>query len=617
MSVAANPATVSTNQSGLALPVGLDVVTLGAVGLAGALLAARVQAAPLALVLILGAAVLRIVQYRAALLSIPLHLPLLLFIVSAVIGVYVSYDFALSLRKFYLIIAGIALYYVLATTHTEVARELVVWGLLLVCVGTAVYFMTQTDFAQEPAKVSFLNQIGLTIHRLSPQFGWHTPHPNLMAGIMMLGLPYSVLLGIHALRKREWLRLIPAALVTLILAAGILLTTSRGAWLALAIVTGGGLLLYLAAQLARRAGLAASIGMAIAVNLILILFVLLIPIGGTRILNTFIGLTGSARGVPRTELYAQVIRLGQDFAFTGAGLDSFQNIYSTYELLIDVPFLPHAHDLWLQIWFEQGVLGLVAFVWFVIAYYVWIVQRRARMNWLAFASVLATTLMLLHGFVDVLFYFSRVLPLMFIPIGLTIGALEPFLPLPVGKTDATRRTWLLGAAAAGIVLVCAVLFFITRRDMLIAQAYANLGALRQAQLEVAQINFPDPTPEQVRLSTDESSAEEYYRAALRRDPTNRTANMRLGLIALDQFDFQEAVNRLQVAHTTDPNDHAVMKALGYAYVGTGQLDKAEPLLRQIPEAIIELNTRLAAWRKLGKPELIGFGQAMIRRLKGS
>ncbi|HZQ05162.1 MAG TPA: tetratricopeptide repeat protein, partial [Anaerolineae bacterium] len=228
-----------------------------------------------------------------------------------------------------------------------------------------------------------------------------------------------------------------------------------------------------------------------------------------------------------------------------------------------------------------------------------------------------TTLMLLHGFVDVLFYFSRVLPLMFIPIGLTISALEPFTPLPVGRVRASRRTWLLGTAGVGLVLVCAILFFLMRRDMLIAQAYANLGALRQAQLEVPQINFPYPTPEQVRLSTDLSSAEELYRAALHRDPNNRTANMRLGLIALDQFDFQEAVNRLQVAHASDPNDYAVNKALGYAYVGTGQLDQAAPLLRQVPDAVTEINSRLVAWRKLGKPELIEYGQTMIRRLKAS
>src|SRR5581483_2275176 len=173
MSIAANPATLRTNQSMLSLSLGLDLITLVAVGLAGALLAARVQAAPFALVLIVGALLLRIVQYRTALLFIPLHLPLLLFLVSAVIGVYVSYDFASSLHKLYLIVAGIALYYVLATTQTQGARELVVWGLLLVCVGTAVYFMTQTDFVQEPAKFSFLNNIALTIHRLSPQFGFH------------------------------------------------------------------------------------------------------------------------------------------------------------------------------------------------------------------------------------------------------------------------------------------------------------------------------------------------------------------------------------------------------------------------------------------------------------
>lgn len=604
-----------SNRIELSWALGLDLAALVLVGTGNALMAARLNFGPAALTLVLCALLVRVAQLRTQILTLPLQLPWLLFLASAWIGVNVSFDPALSLSKFDLILGSIALYYTIATTQSESGKRLIVWGLLLVGLGAALYFVTQTDFVQNPIKLGFLNRVGVWLHDIAPQFGFHTPHANLMAGILLLALPYAAGLTYKALTQKRWSSLMLSAAVGLVIAFGLLMTTSRGALFALGLLMSVTAYLYLVAQLARRAGLAMRSGIAVGVNALLIVALLVIVLGGNRIGSGINSLLGGVGGVPRLELYQQVVQLAQDYSFTGAGLNTFSPNFSTYELLINVPFLPHAHNLLLQVWYEQGILGLLAFVWLIIAYYTWAFRRRARMNWLAVASIAATTLLLLHGLVDVLFYFSRVISLMFIPFGLTVCALDPFTPTYTVSPAISRRFRIAGAAAAGVLALVAVLFFVTRREQITAQWLANWGSLKQSQLEVPQIRFPHPTPPEVRRATDLSAAETIFGNALVHDPKNRVAHTRLGLIALDRFEFQSAVEHLETAYRADTTNRSVIKALGLAYLWTGRSDEAEMLLKQIPEAGVELGYTIGEWRERGRPDLASNAQQMLQRLK--
>lgn len=598
----------------------LDLASLGLVAFGNALMAARLNLAPLAVILIAAAFFLRLAQYRLKLLALPLQLPWLLFLVSAWIGVTVSYDPTLSLGKFYLILGGIALYYVLATTQTMLAKQVVSWGVMLLGVGVGLYFLTQTDFTQEPIKLGSLNQLGLLIHRFSPQFGLHTPHPNLIAGIILLALPYALGLAYDSLRHKRLPVLVLSGAVALFLTFSLVMTTSRGALLALVLLGIVCAYLYAAVRVSRRIGVSSGLGVVTALNVLLVVLLLGLMLGGARIGSALAGLAGTVSGVPRPLLYQQVSQLAQDYVFTGAGLDTFSPNFSTYELLINVPFLVHGHNLYLQIWYEQGILGIVAFVWLLLAYYIWALRRRSRMNGLAIASIAATSLMLIHGWVDVLFYFSRVISLMFIPLGLTVCALEPFVPPATDNHTASqqvnpRRSRIAGAIAGAILVLLLVLFIVVRREQLTALWIANWGALRQAQLELPQINFPTPTPGQVRRSTDLSGAEALYRQALEHDSQNRVANSRLGLIALDRYEFDHAVSYLEAAFRADKNNRAAIKSLGLAYLWMGKPDRAQPLLAQIPEASSDLGYAAQNWIKLDRKDLAARAQEMIKRLK--
>jgi O-antigen ligase len=578
------------------------------------MLAARLNPPIAAFGFIAAALAIKIFQVRGRWLSIPLQAPLLLLIVSAWIGVSVSYDPEMSMRKFGLIAGGIALYLALASTRAELAKELVVWGLLTVAAGLAVFFVTQTDFSQEPLKIDILNKIGLALHRNTPQFGFHSPHANLMAGIFLLALPYALLLAFHSLRKKQLPALVLSGGLAIVIGFGLLMTTSRGAWLALALVAGIGVYGYVVMKLVGRAGYSQGTGLAVAVNLALLGVVLAALLGRAAIGELLESGLGAVNGVPRGLLYQHVVQLAQDYMFTGAGLDTFSPNFSTYELLITVPFLPHAHNLLLEIWYEQGLLGIFSFVWFVVAFYLYSLQYRRRLNWMALAGAAAVTMMLIHGMVDVIFYFSRVISLMFIPFGLTIAALHPFAPQGEEEKSGARRLALGTAIAAGLVVLALLIVGITRRDELEAQWTANQGALSQARIELPEVGYPHPTPHEVRREVDLDDAEAQFRATLERDSENRTANMRLGLIALDRFDLKLALDYLREAYRADPDNRAVLKALGYAYVWTGSIDEAEPLLRQIPEAVVEMGYATGEWRARGRNDIAANAHKMLDRL---
>lgn len=592
----------------------LDLLALALAGMGNVLMAARLNQQPIALALVGVAFVIRLAQTRAQFLKIPLHLPWLLFVVSAWLGVTVSFDPSLSLRKFDLIVGGIALYYVIAMTRTQVAQKVVAWGLVAVGAGVAVFYLTQTDFDAHPTKIALLNEIGSALHRLTPQLAFHNPHPNLMAGILLLALPFALGLVYDATRHKHQFSLALGGALTVLIGFALVMTTSRGALLALALVAGAAVYAYATLRAARQFRLAPSTALAIAFNVMLVVVLVVFVVGGARVVGALGSILGSVNSVPRPELYRQVFGLTQDYAFTGAGLDTFSPNYSTYAVLIDVPLLAHSHDLYLQVWFEQGLIGLVAFLWMIAAYYWWAGRRRGRMNWLAAASLAAVTLMLLHGLVDVLFYFSRVISLMFIPLGLTVSALEPLQPLDARqKISARARLALAGAGCVLLLLVGGVL--VARRAQVMAQWLANMGALKQAQLELPFIRFPHPTYAEWRRKEDLSSAENLFTDALARDPNNRTANARLGMIALDRFEFDAAVEHLENAYRVDTTNRAVIKALGYAYVWKGKLDDAEKLLRQIPEAALELGYTIDDWHARGRNDLAGNAQRMARRLK--
>lgn len=112
-----------------------------------------------------------------------------------------------------------------------------------------------------------------------------------------------------------------------------------------------------------------------------------------------------------------------------------------------------------------------------------------------------------------------------------------------------------------------------------------------------------------------TTSETLFTRALHYNPWNRTANHRLGLIAMLRRDFPLAVSYLKAAYQADQNHRGIWKALGYSYVWTGQFDQAIALLTHIPEARQELEIYPWWWRTQGQDILASRAETMAKQLQ--
>jgi tetratricopeptide (TPR) repeat protein len=108
-----------------------------------------------------------------------------------------------------------------------------------------------------------------------------------------------------------------------------------------------------------------------------------------------------------------------------------------------------------------------------------------------------------------------------------------------------------------------------------------------------------------------SDTEGYFQQALAYNPNNRTANHRLGLIAMVNRDYPSAVTYLESAADRDQNHPGINKNLGYSYLWDNQPQEAQAILSELPEARQELGVYVWWWDKLSRQDLADTAETML------
>lgn len=553
-----------------------------------------------------------------------LDIPILFFLVSGFIGVLAAYDERESVPKLLMIMGAVVVYFgIVALRGMPRWLELAVWTYLAGGAGAAVYFMAQTDFSATPTKSEFLTRVGVGLNTLLPHVTNTAPHPNLAAGALEIVLPFGLLMIIHFLQEGAWVKGTAAAILVSVIGLGLALTTSRGAWLAIGsvgvgilVVRGAILVLQHTGTRVRRSWLLAGIGFGILM-------------GGAALwawqgqAAYFLDAWGVSRAaLPRLTLYRETWELIQEYLFTGAGLGGFPLVYSAYVRLIDAPFYVHAHNIFLEIWIEQGLMGISALAWLLIAFAWWGWRTRREWNWLTTAGFAAAGILLVHGLVDNPIYGSHALPFLFAPFAFAIASIAKD-----GRANATQqgaRAIRLTRKTAGVVgiaiLVLAGLVFVTWRP-LEAMWFANLGAVIESKVELSRYRPDKPIleihsiTETRRVETGElAPAHEMFTRALTLDPLDVVALRRLGLIALARRDMNEAVRDLDAAWRISPDNRATRKGLGLALAWTGKAERAQLLLESLEEIHVELSDDTWWWRWEGRDDLADASQVVLERM---
>lgn len=298
----------------------------------------------------------------------PLRLPIVILLAAVLVGVLVSADRALSIPKALALFVSLGWFRLLTTLSTS-QRWLWISTLITIIIGLGLTLfgaLTANWALNKVAAIEPLVALLPTFPTLIPAVQEGGTHPNVIGGTILffVFLPLSAL---FAQRKQPLWQLL--AIVALLLATFILLLTqSRSAWFGYA--CGCGLLLLLYSFVLPDGSPRPTIRLVTALSALaagsLLGFLAatgrLAEIVDQPQLDTALGSLSTINF--RLEMWEWGLVAAQDFLFTGIGFGSFgQAVYRLYPLDIPISYdFGHAHNQFLQVQLDVGIVGLVAYV---------------------------------------------------------------------------------------------------------------------------------------------------------------------------------------------------------------------------------------------------------------
>src|SRR5574341_1016671 len=401
----------------------------------------------IALLITLGAWLLHFARTRkSALPASPLNLPLLVFIGAASLSLLNALSIGYALKELVKWVQLLAVMWLVIDLAAERRWRSVVGFVLAAATMEALIGVWQFALRGEgPEHFAILDG------RFYRAYGTFE-QPNPYGGFIGLILPLSIGLWLGALE--QWVRPIWSAWRTghrpifinlhLIVLAGfsvlsglllmaLVMSWSRGAWLGFGIA---GLMMLLAWP--RRTWMGAALVAVTVIGGMLALQANVLPdaiaarlTGFSEFVQTF-----DVRGVDITsDNYAVIERLAhwqaaQEMAryhpVLGVGLGNYEPVYPAYALM-NWPYpLGHAHNIYLNLLAETGIIGLVAYLalWGVVVWHTWQATRRLPL-WqrsVAVGLIGVWTHLSVHQFLDKLYVAN-----IHLHIGALLGILSIFI----------------------------------------------------------------------------------------------------------------------------------------------------------------------------------------------
>jgi tetratricopeptide (TPR) repeat protein len=543
------------------------------------------------------------------------------FALTAAIGVLAAYQPITALAKFWILIGSILLFFGLVAQPLENLKP-ILGAIALLGLVIGVYFLLTHDWEANPADLGILNRVAMVWMAVRPTVNAPAQEPNFVGGILAVFFILTAALGVQGFRERSWLVVIFAGGICLLLAAALLLTSSRAAWGALAVGGLGWGWWEISRRVGQTTRLPSDVLFRQGVFIFLAFAAIALLVFPSQIFAIARAVPGENSAVTRAGLFINAVELIPDFWLTGGGLQSFAGLYSQYILGIPFLFFEYSHNLYLDITIGQGILGAGAFLLILGSTGLILIQdfRLLRNDSSSLQTYLPAVfacwiIFCVHGLLDDPFYGERGTPLLFLIPGI---ALLIHLSLPSKLQQANSisnrlrqlpglKYWL---AAGVLVLTAAGLIMF---QPVYAAAQANLGAVQMAKVELA--DFPSGSWPDGSQAPALAPAVEHFNQALWYNPNQPTANYRMGLAAMLVRDYPQAIHYLKIAYQSDPAHRGIQKALGYSYTWAGDFQNAYALLAILPEAPRELESYAAFWQQQGRPDLAANAVEMEKYLQ--
>ncbi len=237
-------------------------------------------------------------------------------------------------------------------------------------------------------------------------------NPNNYAEFIVLAFPVSLVFCANIVDRR-WKTLSLASLVIPVVA--LLMTYSRSGWVSFALAAVVFLALYDKRLL----------------PLVVVAGVMALPVLPDSIFNRIltIGNTADSSNAYRLYIWTSALHMIRDFGLAGIGLGpmNFTPIYAEY-CNPNAAVAQHSHMLYLEVWLEMGLLGIVSF----LAMYLGVLRRGIRtakkadplLRYVLIACISSLVGVSFVGAAEYIWFYPRVMFMFFIVIGLTLAAVK-------------------------------------------------------------------------------------------------------------------------------------------------------------------------------------------------
>jgi tetratricopeptide (TPR) repeat protein len=535
-----------------------------------------------------------------------MEIPGLVFLASAVLAAWISYDRGAAFLQCERFIAVGILFYAVAgrkihkneensAFKEEAELRWVAAGILVLASVLALYWPLHQEYSAAVDKFFLITNLLGWIKAHLPAISGPTFQSNVAAGALILAVPLGLGLVVDAWRRRATVETLLAFIGTAIVLIGLLLTSSRGAWIGLIAATSLATLIFLQRRWISTTAKWGAFWVTAVLGGLVIIEVLILSGKADRLVGPLPDPTGSLQS--RITVWSDGPDLIGDYIFTGSGLMTMSRVFSVYELLIPVPYQGNLNNLFLQIWLEQGILGEIALLGIlgVVAGWAWKALIEAKnplsnsQSILGWAGLVSVTAITLHNFVEVVFYGDRTLPLVGLVLGYAYFA-SPVIDTAVPRRLLHPRVFILGAIVVGFFALMCILFY----RPVVSAFFANLGAIEQTRLEMSNYNpdyFQKESLDQVRRRLSLDGVENLLYKSLVWNPRNRVALLRLGDIALSYNDELSAEKALQAAWDAGYRDNRTRLLFGDLLVMQGKIETA---------ASVQKGVAWAEWRMSGE-----------------
>ena len=198
----------------------------------GAAIVLRPQWGGWLVILVLLPWLIRLVSGRISFEKTAFVIPIALILLTAAVGVWAAYDQQAAIEKLWVIIGAVAVF--IALVYQPRANLGVVASLVgLMGVFIAIIFLFTNDWHTQSSDFELIKSAGDWIMANRPPVKDVGLTPNFTGGLLAILVPIPFALGMHDWREGKPVNSIFAIGMGIVILVGLLLTSSRGAWIAL------------------------------------------------------------------------------------------------------------------------------------------------------------------------------------------------------------------------------------------------------------------------------------------------------------------------------------------------------------------------------------------------